>query len=79
MLKILENGIIKVFDKFGNEIPFNKKEVKLYKSPHSSAGRESAAIEYCKKHNLTYHLLFPNDINPFFNNIQRDSLNITEK
>ena len=35
--KQLENGIIAIFDKFGNEIKFNKKELKYYKAKYSSA------------------------------------------
>lgn len=35
--KQLENGIISLFDKFGNEVKFEKKELKYYKAKYSSA------------------------------------------
>ena len=31
--------------------------------------KESAAIKYCNENGYTYHLLFPNDIEPFFDSI----------
>ena len=63
ILKVLENGIIKVFDKFGNEIPFTKKEVKMYKARHSSTGRECRClflddIPLVNLRDKKYHVLF---------------------
>lgn len=40
--------------------------------------KENAALEYCKNNNTIFKLLFPKDLNTFFEDIERDSLNFSE-
>lgn len=42
--KVLENGILKIFDKFGNNIPFKKKEIKYYRAKYSSARGDTLTL-----------------------------------
>lgn len=49
--EVLEKGIISLFDMFGNEIKFEKKEY---------------ALKFAKEHGYKFYLLFPNDIDDFF-------------
>lgn len=61
--KVLENGIISLFDKFGNEINFNKKELKYYKAKYSSTYKESLTlfvdgVPLVNLRNNKYHVKF---------------------
>lgn len=40
--------------------------------------KEEAALKFCKKNNMSFYLLFPNDINAFLELLERDSLTISE-
>jgi len=42
--KVLENGIISLFDKFGNKIDFDRKELKYYKSKYSSVPKDTLTL-----------------------------------
>lgn len=40
--------------------------------------KEKSAIAFCEKNNMKYFLLFPQDLDDFFKNLERDSLNFNE-
>ena len=42
------------------------------------SAKENAAKEFCKANNMKFFLLFPKDIETFFYNLERDSLNNSE-
>lgn len=44
LYKELASRILKIFDKFGNEIPFNTVEFRDYKSKYSSTGKDAMTI-----------------------------------
>ena len=44
LYKELASRILKIFDKFGNEIPFNTVEFRYYKSKYSSTGKDAMTI-----------------------------------
>lgn len=43
-IKELENGIVSLFDKFGNEIKFSKKELKYFKPKYSSSPNKTLTL-----------------------------------
>ena len=40
--------------------------------------KEKSAIAFCEKNNMKYFLLFPQDLDDFFKNLERDSLSFNE-